>query len=141
MQQHEMDDIGGAKELAKHRISVAYEDLNAAVRSIEAEDFRTANNRAYYAIFHAISACLALVFKSYKSHAQTLGAFNKEFVNKGVFPRELARKISRAQEVRHESDYSDFYIVSKDEAREQVETAKEVVQLVDEYLKAQEEVT
>lgn len=134
MQQHELDDVGGAKDLAKYRISVARDDLNAAVRSIDAEDYRTANNRAYYAIFHAVSACLALVFKSYKSHGQTIGAFNKEFVNKDVFPRDMARKINRAQEVRQESDYSDFYVISKADAVEQVETAREVVRLVDEYL-------
>ena len=135
MQPHDMNDTGGAKELAHYRIEVAKEDLRAAIRSVESDDYRTANNRAYYAIYHAVTACLALIFKSYKSHAQTIGAFNKEFVNTDHFPRNIARKISKAQEVRQESDYSDFYIISKEETRDQVETAKEVVRLVDEYLK------
>ena len=58
-------------------------------------------------------ACLALEFKAYKQHAQVIGNINKDFVHTGIFPKE----ISRAQEVRHASDYDDFYIVSIEEAR------------------------
>ena len=64
-----------------------------------------------------------------------IGNFNKDFVHTGVFPKEIGRKISRAQEVRHASDYDDFYIVSIEDAREQLDTAKEVVALVEQYLK------
>lgn len=79
-------------------------------------------------------ACLALEFKAYRQHAQVIGNFNKDFVHSGDFPKEISRKISRVQEVRHASDYDDFYIVSVDDAKEQVETAKEVVEMVDKYL-------
>ena len=65
-----------------------------------------------------------------------IGNFNKDFVHTGIFPKEISRKISRAQEVRHASDYDDFYIVSIEDAGEQLETAKEVVTLVEEYLKS-----
>lgn len=133
--QHELDDIGGARELALHRIGVAKDDLEAAEMNFDGGYYRSSNNRAYYAIFRAISACLALEFKAYKQHAQVIGNFNKDFVHTGVFPKEIGRKISRAQEVRHASDYDDFYIASIDEAREQLDTAKEVVSLISSYLK------
>ena len=132
--QRELNDVGGARELARYRLEIAKEDLAAAERCFQAEDLRAANNRAYYAIFRAISACLALEFKGYKTHGQVLGNFNKDFVHTGIFPKDIARKINRAQEVRHESDYSDFYIVSVDEATEQLETAREVVAMVEDYL-------
>ena len=134
---HELNDVGGAKELAGYRLQVAKEDLAAAERCFAAGDFRAANNRAYYAIFRAVSACLALEFKAYKQHSQVLGNFNKDFVHTGIFPKDIARKISRAQEIRHESDYSDFYIVSIDDTKMQIETAAEVVSLVDSYLRGQ----
>ena len=41
--------------------------------------------------------------------------------------------------MRHASDYDDFYIVSIEDAREQLGTAKEVVALVEQYLKALDE--
>ena len=135
--QRELNDLGGAKELALYRLKIAKEDLAAAVRCYEAQDYRAANNRAYYAIFRAVSACLALEFKAYKQHGQVLGNFIKDFVHTGIFPKDIARKISRAQEVRHESDYSDFYIVSISETKEQIDTAAEVVQMVEEYLNTQ----
>ena len=115
--QHDLDDIGGARELALHRINVAKDDLEAAELNFEGGHYRSSNNRAYYAVFRAISACLALEFKSYKQHAQIIGNFNKDFVHTGVFPKEISRKISRAQEVRHASDYDDFYIVSIEEQK------------------------
>ena len=92
--QHELDDIGGARELALHRIGVAKDDLEAAEMNFDGGYYRSSNNRAYYAIFRAISACLALEFKAYKQHAQVIGNFNKDFVHTGVFPKEIGRKIS-----------------------------------------------
>ena len=76
--QPDLDDLGGAKELALHRINVAKDDLEAAEMSFNSGYYRSSNNRAYYAIFRAISACLALKFKAYKQHSQVIGNFNKE---------------------------------------------------------------
>ncbi len=130
----DLNDVGGAKELALYRIGVAREDLDAAEMNFESGHYRASNNRAYYAIFRAISACLALEFKAYKQHSQVIGNFNKDFVHAGIFPKEISRKISRTQEVRHSSDYDDFYIVSIEDAKEQLETAREVVEMVEKYL-------
>lgn len=132
--QHDLDDIGGAKELAGYRLGAAKEDLEAAQLNFEMAQYRASNNRAYYAIFRAVSACLAIKFKAYKQHAQVIGNFNKDFVHTGIFPKEISRKISRAQEVRHASDYDDFYVVSVEDAKEQLETAREVVEMVEKYL-------
>ena len=116
--QPNLDDIGGARELAFYRISVAKEDLDSAEINFNNAHYRASNNRAYYAIFRAISACLALEFKAYKQHAQVIGNFNKDFIHTGIFPK----------------DYDDFYIVSVDEAKEQLEAAKTIVALIEEYL-------
>lgn len=129
-----LDDAGGAKELASYRISAAREDLEAARMNFENGHYRASNNRAYYAIFRAISACLALEFKAYKQHAQVIGNFNKDFVHTGIFSKEISKKISRAQEVRHASDYDDFYVVSVTDAEEQLAIAEEVVDMVEKYL-------
>lgn len=132
--QLDLNDVGGARELAMYRLGVAKEDLEAAETSFEHKQYRSTNNRAYYAIFRAISACLALEFKAYKQHAQVIGNFNKDFVRTGIFPREISRKIGRAQEIRHASDYDDFYLASAADAESQLKTATEVVSMVEEYL-------
>ncbi len=66
--------------------------------------------RAYYAIYHAVSAVHALDGKSYKRHKDALGNFNKDYVRTEVFPKDMGRKIAKAEEIRHASDYDDFYI-------------------------------
>lgn len=93
--QFNLDDAGGAKELALYRFQAAKEDLEAAKLNFKCGHYRSSNNRAYYAIFRAISACLALKFKGYKQHAQIIGNFNKGFVHTGIFPKEISKKISR----------------------------------------------
>ena len=77
---------------------------------------------------------MALKFEAYKSHSQTLGAFNRDYVHSGAFPKEIGKRISKAQEVRHESDYNDFYIVSNDETKEQIKTAEELIKLAEIFI-------
>ena len=132
MKQHE----GGNKfDLMKYRLESAKSDLKSAKILIEAEEYRAANNRAYYAIFHAISAIHALDGKAYKRHKDALGSFNREYVKTEVFPREVGKKISRAEEIRHASDYDDFYIATREKSQEQIETAEELIKMVEEYCK------
>ena len=135
--QVEMDDFGRAKDLAGYRIDVAKQDLASAVKNLENGEYQTANNRAYYAIYQAVTACLALEHKAFKTHGQTIGAFNKDFIHTGVFSTEYGRKIKEAQDVRHSSDYDDFYVVSKESTRTQVENAREIVRVIEEYISSQ----
>ena len=54
MEQHNNDDM--KKELAQYRVETAKDDLRAAKILLDAGEYKAANNRAYYAIFHAINA-------------------------------------------------------------------------------------
>lgn len=61
--------------------------------------------------------------------------FNKDYVKTEIFPREMGRKIGEAEEIRHASDYDDFYIASREEAERQVAVADEFIQLIEGYCK------
>lgn len=50
-----------------------------------------------------------------------------------IFPREMGRKIVKAEEIRHASDYDAFYIASKEVTLQQVETAEQLFNLAKEY--------
>ena len=52
-----------------------------------------------------------------------------------IFPRKLGKRIVESEEIRHASDYDDFYIATREEAEEQIQTAKELVKLVEEYVR------
>ena len=72
---------------------------------------------------------------AFKRHKDTLGYFNKNYISTEVFPKELGRKIVKAEEIRHASDYDAFYIASKDVTVQQIETAERLLKLASEYLK------
>ncbi len=126
-------DGGTIRDLVLYRIQTAKSDLNSASVLLEVGEYRGANNRAYYAIYHAISAIHALDGNSYRRHKDALANFNKDYVKTEIFPRVIGRKIAAAEEIRHASDYDDFYFATKDEAQEQIETAKELIGLVESY--------
>ena len=53
MEQHE---FGSENDLAVYRLERAKTDLQSARVLFDVDEYRGANNRAYYAIYHAITA-------------------------------------------------------------------------------------
>ena len=139
MEQHK-EDTGTRKDLVFYRLQTAKADLKSARILLAAEEYRGANNRAYYAVFHAINAIHALSGKDYKRHKDAIGNFNKDYVKTEIFPREIGRKIGEVEEIRHASDYDDFYIASREESERQIAVADEFIQLVEKYCMKQFEV-
>lgn len=127
------NDQGTKAELSVYRIESAKEALDTAKIDFREEKYKAANNRAYYAVFHAINAIHALDGRAFKRHKDVIANFNKDYVKTGIFPRDIGRKIAETEEVRHASDYDDFYIVVIDEVREQIEAADEIVDLLEKY--------
>ena len=67
---------GTQKDLVLYRIETSKSDIKAAEILLAAKEFRGANNRAYYGIYHAISAVHALDGNAYKRHKDALANFN-----------------------------------------------------------------
>lgn len=134
MKQPDSLDIGTQMDVARHRLQVAKEDLDTANLTFGAGQYRGANNRAYYSIFHTISAVLAAEGVAFKKHKDTLSYFNKNYVRTEIFPRDLGRKIVKAEEIRHASDYDTFYIASKEVTAQQIQTAEQILKLAEKYL-------
>lgn len=112
------DNIGTRKDLVLYRLQSAKKDLKSAKILLAAESYKAANNRGYYAIFHAINAIHALNGVAYKRHKDAIANFNKEYIKTEIFPKSIGRKIAGAEEIRHASDYDDFYIATKNESEE-----------------------
>lgn len=82
---------------------------------------------------------LALENISYKRHKDTIANFNKNYIKTEVFSRELGHRISKAEIVRHNSDYNEFYLVTKEETIQQIETAEILLYAVEKYLEQKNE--
>ena len=121
-------------DLSKYRLDTAKGDLKAARLLFDATEFRSSVNRSYYAIFHALRAVLALDGFDSSKHSGIISYFNLNYVKTDVFSREISKIISSAYRLREKADYQDFYIVSIEEADEQIKKADTVINSISEYL-------
>jgi uncharacterized protein (UPF0332 family) len=111
----------------REMLAKASRKLAAARRDLDAEDWEDAVSRGYYAAFHAITAVLHERGLSFSSHAQTLGAFNKECVRSGEFPADFTRKLDRLMKDRQYGDYGITIQPTEDGARQAVKDAEEIL--------------
>lgn len=123
-----------SKELSKHRLEQAKEDLAAGELLYESKFYKSANNRAYYSIFHSIKAVLALEPIDFKRHKDVLAYFNKNYISTEIFPKTMGRKIQNASTMREDSDYDDEFVVDEQKTKLQLDTARELIGLVEDYL-------
>ena len=120
--------------LSKYRLEQSKENLEEAMALFNINKFKGASNRAYYSIFHAIKAILALEQTDFKKHSSVIAYFNKEYVSKEIFSKELGKRVTEARFFREKSDYVDFYIVTKEECQKQIKTAEIMIENVEKYL-------
>lgn len=131
-----LDDKGDIADFVKYRLGVAKQDLADARLLFEHNSLLSANNRIYYAVFHAINAVHALDGNGYKRHKDAIAKFNENYVATGIFPREYGRMIHRAENLRHNSDYDDFSIVDADITLELMNVVEKIVHEIEKYLLA-----
>lgn len=122
------------RELSAYRLSLAKETLANAGMCLDNRFYRDCINRSYYVVFYSIKAILAIEGIDFKTHKDAVAYFNKSYVATGVFPREVGKRLGRIKMMREESDYSDFFIVSEEDARRQYETAQYITAAIEEYL-------
>ncbi len=123
-----------SKDLVQHRLEQAKRELKDAKLLYNDNSYLSANNRAYYAIFHSIRAVLALEPIDFKKHKDVVAYFNKNYVNPEIFPRTLGKRIMQAKRIREDSDYDDEYVANKEATENQIETAEELINLVEKYI-------
>jgi uncharacterized protein (UPF0332 family) len=60
----------------------------------------------------------------FKSHSAVISHFRKEYIKTKIFDTKMSDIIGDLFMVRNESDYEDFFVVSKAEVIEQIESAE-----------------
>ena len=129
-----MDEKFTVSSFARYRLERAKQDLSDAEFNYKNHRYLNANNRAYYSIFHAIKSVLALERVDFKRHKDVLAYFNQQYIKTEIFPKMISKKISQASKVREDSDYDDEFVPTDEETKMQIDTAKELIDLVEEYL-------
>jgi uncharacterized protein (UPF0332 family) len=116
------------QELIRYRLKRAQEMLEDGELLLGEGRLTSAANRIYYAMFYATSAMLATRNLSSSRHSGVIALLHDHFVRPGVFPRELARQLSLAFEMRNDSDYEDFVTPEPGELTEMLSNARSFVQ-------------
>ena len=122
------------KDLSNYRLDRAKEDIRTAQINIENGLYKGAINRSYYAIFHAIRAVNVLDGFDASRHSSVIAHFNQYHVHTGDFEKGIYKIIDSAYRIREKCDYSDFFIVSKEDALEQYEKAAKFLESVEKFL-------
>lgn len=128
-----MSDISLA-DLSRFRINKARAMLSSAYRDLDAEDYASANNRAYYCIFHAMRAVLALDNEDFQKHSAVIARFSQNYIKTNIFPREYGKLISNASLIRNRSDYEDFYLCTKEDTIKLLKEAEEFLYQISSFL-------
>ena len=126
--------VDDKKALSAARMEHAGECLEAAGNLINTCNYKSAANRSYYAVFHAMRAVLAFDGIDMKHHSGVISEFRRLYIKTGIFDADMSQIISLLFNVRTDSDYDDFYVVSKEETVEQFENAKHFLREIEDYL-------
>jgi uncharacterized protein (UPF0332 family) len=81
------------------------EEYETSLVLFDSKHYRTANNRAYYSIFHGMRAVLAFDGFDSKKHSGIIAVFRKDYIKTGIFQENLSDIIGEASEIRNASDY------------------------------------
>ena len=111
------------KEWEKH-LERADEKLGSANLLFENNMSTDAISEAYYAMFHAAKALLALKDVYPRTHAGVVSQFGLQFVNEGLIEELYAKSLAKAQTKREKADYDIYYEPSKEEAESIIEDAE-----------------
>lgn len=90
-------------------------------------------SRAYYAMFYAAEALLLSKEMQFAKHSAVISAFNKEFVKKGLFPKEMSSSLQKAFDFRMQGDYS-IEPVPPEEAEAVIASAAVFIDRIRDYL-------
>lgn len=107
----------------KYSIEKARDELDTSELLLNNKKFSKSLNCSYYAIFHATRALLLTDNIQRSKHTGLISEFIKQYVATGKIDKKYSKMIKGAEKIRINTDYKFFYIVSKDEAKEQLENA------------------
>lgn len=122
------------KALSSARFAHAQECLESAVLLLENGNFKSAANRSYYAIFHSMRAVLAFDGIDMKHHSGIIAEFRRLYIKTGIFDVKLSEIISILFSIRQDSDYDDFFVISKAEVVAQLENARFFLSTIEGFL-------
>lgn len=128
--------IGNIKAIVKYRIEQAEESIKDANILLDSGgSLRSVINRSYYAMFYAALALIAAKRTGSSKHSGVISIFDREYVKTNVFPKEMSKLFHKAFLLRQESDYKEFFLLTKEETIKIKEGAENFLEKIIDYIK------
>jgi uncharacterized protein (UPF0332 family) len=89
--------------LIRYRLEQADESLESAQLLFDNGKYRPSVSRSYYAMFYAVLALLVKEGVRISKHTGAISVFNREFVKKGIFDKELSSWLQEAFDSQQQS--------------------------------------
>jgi len=115
-------------------VAKAEDKLKTARLDFANGQYDDAVSRAYYAVYHMMPGVLFQHDQIFSSHAQTIGAFNRDFIKTGIFPKEFTRMIQGLFEDRQAGDYDVVLRIDQSTAQADIAYAETICSALAAYL-------
>jgi len=125
-----------AKDMSNYRFEQSEQCLVSAKTLIQVGDYKGASNRSYYCVFHAVRSVLAYENIDFKRHSAVIAYFRKKYIKTEIFAVRMSDILGELFTVRNRSDYDDFYVISREDVINQLESAEHFMNEVRKYLNA-----
>ncbi|MFB6159424.1 MAG: HEPN domain-containing protein [Candidatus Nanohalobium sp.] len=128
-----------AKQSSNH-LEIAEEMLSDARFNLENDrSLRTVEDRAFYAMYHAVLEVLEELDYNPSSRSSTIALFGREVVHeRKLVDAEYHSMLSKYQAKRQEADYEKVFLDDREDARQFLEDAEEFVKTIKKLLPIEE---
>jgi len=124
-------------QAVRARMKQARETLAEAKALYEQDYWRGTINRSYYAMFYAVLALAASKGVVISKHTHAVSFLDKEFVKKGIFPKEISRALHYGFDERQTNSYGEIWDIEYTEAETALKEARVFVKTIADYLKGE----
>lgn len=127
-------DLGTSADYLKAKLGRSRDELRDARDLFEQGRYRLCATRAYYAIFHIVSATLAAMGEERSKHSGVEAAFHQYLIRPGLIKAEHGITYKLARKLREDADYALDAIFTEEIARDILTQCDDLVNDVEQYL-------
>ena len=121
-------------DTARKMFAMAQEKRNVAQQLHDNGNYNDAISRAYYAVFHLVSMVMFLHGKTYSSHSQLIGAFNKELIATEALPKAVGKAVRLLFDLRQGADYDFYQRIDPQESYQALEDTAQIFTSIQIYI-------
>lgn len=127
-------DTGTSTDYLRYKLERSREDMSDARDLLRAGKYRLSINRAYYAVFHIVSATLATMGHERSKHSGVESAFHQYMIKPGLIEPEHSTTYKLARKWREDADYAVGKTFTEEVARDILEQCDRLVERMERYL-------